>query len=34
MWRLAEVLDFIGWLRAHNDDRPPDRRAGFYGLDL
>jgi erythromycin esterase-like protein/predicted phosphoribosyltransferase len=34
MWRNAEVLDFIGWLRAHNDTQPADRRAGFYGLDL
>ena len=34
MWRNADVLDFIGWLRAHNDTQPTDRRAGFYGLDL
>ena len=34
MWRNADVLDFVGWLRARNDDRPPERRAGFYGLDL
>ncbi len=35
MWRNADVLDFIGWLRAHNDDLPPGRpRVGFYGLDL
>ena len=34
MWRNADVLDFVGWLRAHNDRMPPDRRAGFYGLDL
>ena len=34
MWRNADVLDFIGWLRAHNDTQPPDKRAGFYGLDL
>ena len=34
MWRNAEVLDFIGWLRSHNDTQPADRRAGFYGLDL
>lgn len=34
MWRNADVLDFIGWLRAHNDTQPADRRAGFYGLDL
>ena len=34
MWRNADVLDFIGWLRTHNDAQPVDRRAGFYGLDL
>jgi erythromycin esterase-like protein/predicted phosphoribosyltransferase len=34
MWRNADVLDFIGWLRAHNDTQPAHRRAGFYGLDL
>lgn len=34
MWRNADVLDFIGWLRTHNDARPADTRAGFYGLDL
>jgi erythromycin esterase-like protein/predicted phosphoribosyltransferase len=34
MWRNADVLDFIGWLRSYNDAHPPDRRAGFYGLDL
>jgi erythromycin esterase-like protein len=35
MWRNADVLDFLGWLRAHNDalsDHTP--RLGFYGLDL
>jgi erythromycin esterase-like protein/predicted phosphoribosyltransferase len=34
MWRNADVLDFIGWLRTHNDSVPEDSRAGFYGLDL
>lgn len=34
MWRNADVLEFIGWLRAHNDARPANRRVGFYGLDL
>jgi erythromycin esterase-like protein/predicted phosphoribosyltransferase len=34
MWRNADVLDFVGWLRAHNDGKPPVERAGFYGLDL
>ncbi|HLM86027.1 MAG TPA: erythromycin esterase family protein [Solirubrobacteraceae bacterium] len=35
MWRNAEVLDFVGWLRAHNEQVAPARRSvGFYGLDL
>ena len=34
MWRNADVLEFVGWLRAHNDGKPPAERAGFYGLDL
>ena len=34
MWRNADVLDFIGWLRSHNETLPADKRAGFYGLDL
>ncbi len=35
MWRNADVLDFVGWLRAHNERRRPGARpVGFYGLDL
>lgn len=35
MWRNAEVLDFVSWLREHNDRVPSgERKAGFYGLDL
>jgi erythromycin esterase-like protein len=35
MWRNAEVLDFISWLREYNDGVPSDKRkTGFYGLDL
>jgi erythromycin esterase-like protein len=35
MWRNAEVLDFLGWLRDHNElQLAPDRKVGFYGLDL
>jgi erythromycin esterase-like protein len=33
MWRNAEVLDFVGWLRAH-DEAAGEAGAGFYGLDL
>ncbi len=34
MWRNADVLDFVGWLREHNAPRPDAARAGFYGLDV
>jgi erythromycin esterase-like protein len=35
MWRNADVLDFIGWLRSYNDALPAAAtKAGFYGLDL
>src|SRR6266850_2366943 len=34
MWRNTDVVDFVSWLRAHNDTEPPERRVGFYGLDL
>lgn len=35
MWRNADVLDFIGWLRAYNDAASGGSpMAGFYGLDL
>jgi erythromycin esterase-like protein len=35
MWRNADILDFVGWLRAHNDALARGAaRVGFYGLDL
>jgi erythromycin esterase-like protein len=34
MWRNAEVLNFLEWLRAWNGDRPHPQKVGFYGLDL
>lgn len=39
MWRNADVLNFVGWLRQHNDDLAAAggaqaRKVGFYGLDL
>jgi len=34
MWRNADVLDVVGWLREHNEGLPLERRVGFYGLDL
>jgi erythromycin esterase-like protein len=34
MWRNAEVLQFLTWLRVYNDSLVPADRVGFYGLDL
>jgi erythromycin esterase-like protein len=35
MWRNADVLDFVGWLRDYNDRRASaTTQIGFYGLDL
>jgi erythromycin esterase-like protein len=34
MWRNADVLDFVGWLRDYNQGQNEDRKTGFYGLDL
>src|SRR3984893_10044550 len=35
MWRNTVVVDFIEWLRAHNDALAPGaEKVGFYGLDL
>ncbi len=36
MWRNADVLDFVGWLREFNDriSAGDDQKVGFYGVDL
>lgn len=34
MWRNAEVVNFVDWLRGYNDRQAPSARVGFYGLDL
>jgi len=34
MWRNTAVLDFVEWLRAHNDGPGASAKTGFYGLDL
>ena len=35
MWRNTVVVEFVRWLRAHNDALPEDGpKVGFYGLDL
>ena len=33
MWRTADVLDFVGWLREHNE-KHTRAQVGFYGMDL
>ncbi|MCU1548181.1 MAG: protein-L-isoaspartate O-methyltransferase [Arthrobacter sp.] len=34
MWANEEVAAFLDWLRGWNARRPPDKRVGFYGLDV
>ncbi|HEV8583331.1 MAG TPA: erythromycin esterase family protein [Methylomirabilota bacterium] len=34
VWRNTDVVEFVEWLREHNEARPARARAGFYGLDL
>jgi erythromycin esterase-like protein len=35
MWRNVEVMEFVDWMRAHNEGvAEPASQAGFYGLDI
>jgi protein-L-isoaspartate(D-aspartate) O-methyltransferase len=34
MWRNRDVRSFVDWLRGHNANLEPARRAAFHGLDL
>ncbi|HEX6589765.1 MAG TPA: erythromycin esterase family protein [Longimicrobiales bacterium] len=34
MWANREVVEFAEWLRSRNDEREPESRVGFYGLDV
>lgn len=34
MWRNTDVAAFTEWLRQHNANLRPERRTGFYGLDI
>ena len=34
MWRNADFLDLVGWLRSENDKRSDPSKVGIYGLDL
>jgi len=34
MWRNTDVVNFLEWLRFHNDSLGGKPKVGFYGLDL
>jgi erythromycin esterase-like protein len=34
MWRNTEVLEFVDWLKKHNDRLGIDEKIGFHGIDL
>ncbi len=34
MWRNRDVLDFVEWLKSHNDAHNLNEKVGFYGIDL
>jgi len=34
MWRNEEFLEFVEWMRLHNQELPYERRVRFAGLDL
>jgi erythromycin esterase-like protein len=34
MWRNRVVLEFVDWLKSHNDELETNTKIGFYGLDL
>lgn len=34
MWANEEILAFAEWLREYNTGKPPEAKAGFYGMDV
>lgn len=34
MWANEEVVELAEWLRTHNDKLPPNKKVGFYGMDV
>lgn len=34
MWRNREVAELVAWMRERNAGLPPERQAGFFGLDM
>jgi erythromycin esterase len=34
MWANWEVVALVEWLKIHNQNLPPEKKVGFYGLDV
>jgi erythromycin esterase len=34
LWNNQVTMEFVQWLHEHNADLPPERRVGFYGIDV
>src|SRR2546426_3905746 len=34
MWANEEIVELAEWLRTNNAGLPPERKVGFYGLDV
>jgi len=34
MWRNRVIVEFVEWLRKHNENLPLAEQVGFYGLDM
>lgn len=34
MWANWEIAALMEWMRLYNNDKPADRKVGFYGLDV
>lgn len=34
MWRNADMVELVRWLRRYNEEMPAAEKAGFFGIDL
>lgn len=34
MWANSEIVELAQWMRSFNAQSPPDKKVGFYGLDV
>ncbi|MGZ3705631.1 MAG: erythromycin esterase family protein [Bdellovibrionota bacterium] len=34
MWANSEALELAEWMRSFNEQAPPDKKVGFYGMDV